>query len=386
MRTSSEQTAPEMARLEGARPPARARASVPIPIRPQGSHARSAVGEKREPMPNPNGWVAACYSHELKRGSVLTIPFMEQELVLYRTASGIARAIDPYCPHMGAHLGNGGKVVGEDLVCPFHGLAYGPDGACVRTGNGEKPPRAALTLRHVHEINNAILVWVHHDNLPPQWEFPAFDLADRSRPGYSTHHLTGYFLDPGENSADVVHFGWLHGFKNPRMTAKTDGHQLEISFAASWRGLAFNGHFLHYGVACSYAELAMPKFGLVVAVPVFCTPVAPFQWTLRWFDVMRIDALDRWPSLPRRLVYALLGPFTHRWVRHVMVADFPIWAQRKYLKHPKLTASERPLAIYRRWAAQFYPSGTGPDTEAADEPFGHDNAPPAHATERLAGE
>ncbi|WP_425436809.1 Rieske 2Fe-2S domain-containing protein [Mycobacterium rhizamassiliense] len=42
---------------------------------------------------------------------------------MYRTKSGLARAIEAYCPHLGAHLGHGGKVLGDELHCPFHAFA-----------------------------------------------------------------------------------------------------------------------------------------------------------------------------------------------------------------------------------------------------------------------
>lgn len=130
---------------------------------------RSATGDKRVPLPYPDGWFRACFSRDLKRGAILTVPFMGQELVLYRTASGRACAIDPYCPHMGAHLG-GGRVQGEELVCSFHGLAFGPDGGCLHGGDGVRPPSAWLTTRHMREINGAVMVWADHQNRPPSWE------------------------------------------------------------------------------------------------------------------------------------------------------------------------------------------------------------------------
>jgi cholesterol 7-dehydrogenase len=41
-------------------------------------------------------------------------------LVLFRTESGEAKVLDAYCPHMGADLGVGSKVVGDCIECPFH--------------------------------------------------------------------------------------------------------------------------------------------------------------------------------------------------------------------------------------------------------------------------
>jgi phenylpropionate dioxygenase-like ring-hydroxylating dioxygenase large terminal subunit len=38
---------------------------------------------------------------------------MRKEVVLYRTFSGGVRACEPYCAHIGAHLGHGGMVGGR---------------------------------------------------------------------------------------------------------------------------------------------------------------------------------------------------------------------------------------------------------------------------------
>ncbi|CAD5920211.1 Phenylpropionate dioxygenase and related ring-hydroxylating dioxygenases, large terminal subunit [Streptomyces sp. KY75] len=91
--------------------------------------------------------------------------------MLYRLGSGSLRAVRPYCPHLGAHLGLA-KVDGDDLVCPFHAFAFGPDGACVRTGYGTPPPRSTLTRLPVHEANGAVFVWRHYDGREPDWEIP----------------------------------------------------------------------------------------------------------------------------------------------------------------------------------------------------------------------
>ena len=50
---------------------------------------------------------------------------------------------DAYCPHLGAHLGRGGKVIGTDLQCPFHAWQFNGDGKCVRVPYANKIPAKA---------------------------------------------------------------------------------------------------------------------------------------------------------------------------------------------------------------------------------------------------
>ncbi len=97
------------------------------------------------------------FSHELRPRTVLTRPLAGRDVVLYRTSAGALRAVHPYCPHLGAHLGLA-KIEGENLTCPFHFFSFGPDGACARTGYGTPPPRTQLTQLPAQEVNGGVFV------------------------------------------------------------------------------------------------------------------------------------------------------------------------------------------------------------------------------------
>lgn len=109
--------------------------------------------EPRRSRPYPTGWFAVCFSHEVAPGAVRTVPFVGGEIVLYRTGSGVLRAVNAYCPHLGAHLGHGGRVNGESLVCPFHGFAYGTGERCLHPARG--PGQLRLHLPSWHQIGRA---------------------------------------------------------------------------------------------------------------------------------------------------------------------------------------------------------------------------------------
>ena len=76
--------------------------------------------ERRETLPIPRGWFAVAHSDEIAKGEVQKAHYFGQDLVVFRTESGKAGVFDAYCPHLGAHLGVGGKVEGETQisVCP----------------------------------------------------------------------------------------------------------------------------------------------------------------------------------------------------------------------------------------------------------------------------
>lgn len=75
------------------------------------------------------GWYWALRSSELPAGSATKLNLLGRELALYRGADGRVAALDAFCPHMGAHLGEG-LVEGDKLRCLFHGWSYGADGRC----------------------------------------------------------------------------------------------------------------------------------------------------------------------------------------------------------------------------------------------------------------
>ncbi|MFD9721761.1 Rieske 2Fe-2S domain-containing protein [Streptomyces sp. NPDC059076] len=68
-------------------------------------------------------------SSDLPPGGVLTRRLMGEDVVVYRTRSGRAHVIRPYCPHLGTHLGCGGRVEDDLIVCPFHNFAFNGDGS-----------------------------------------------------------------------------------------------------------------------------------------------------------------------------------------------------------------------------------------------------------------
>ena len=55
-------------------------------------------------------------SDEIKPGEVKSLKFCDNQVVAFRTESGEATVLDAFCPHLGAHLGEGGCVKGEHRV------------------------------------------------------------------------------------------------------------------------------------------------------------------------------------------------------------------------------------------------------------------------------
>src|SRR5690606_37806716 len=76
----------------------------------------------------PTGWFQVAWCSEITTGAVHKMKYFGREMVAWRSASGRVAVFDAYCEHLGAHLGYGGRVEGENLVCPFHGWEWNREG------------------------------------------------------------------------------------------------------------------------------------------------------------------------------------------------------------------------------------------------------------------
>lgn len=78
----------------------------------------SAIAQR--PWPRwPAAWTVVARSSELSRRAVKPVPFAGREVVLFRGDDGVVKAVDAFCPHMGAHLKHG-TVEGNSLRCALH--------------------------------------------------------------------------------------------------------------------------------------------------------------------------------------------------------------------------------------------------------------------------
>jgi phenylpropionate dioxygenase-like ring-hydroxylating dioxygenase large terminal subunit len=77
------------------------------------------------------GWYPVCISKEIKNKKAKSFKIFKQRIVVYRDEDGEVRALDAFCPHLGADLGNG-KVVGKHLQCYFHRWEFDKEGSLTK--------------------------------------------------------------------------------------------------------------------------------------------------------------------------------------------------------------------------------------------------------------
>jgi len=315
----------------------------------------------RPRLPYPDGWFAVAFAEELPPGRVLRRRFMGEDLVVYRTRGGVMRVVEPYCPHLGAHLGHGGRVEGEQIVCPFHHFAFGADGRCVRTGYGTRPPAMRLAQREAREVNGAIFVWHHAGGAPPRWEIPALSRDGFPSPFRHVATLVDHPQEVVENTVDTGHFGPLHGYRNARVREPFRPDGPSFAFAASAeRAVPLGGSvevlfdIATHGLGHIWATATMPRLRAAAVFQAMATPLDPLHVEIRFSVALRMGATGARGQALSRLLTVTLGPA----FRRDLARDFPIWQHKLYLDKPRLARGDGPIGAYRRWAQQFYSGPT----------------------------
>jgi len=107
-----------------------------------------------------NAWYCAGWTADLGRTPV-TKTFLEEPVLMYRREDGTPVAVSNRCPHRFAPL-HKGKLKGDRIECPYHGLQFDHDGACVLNPHGEGAiPRAAkLKAYPLVEHQGALWIWM----------------------------------------------------------------------------------------------------------------------------------------------------------------------------------------------------------------------------------
>ena len=72
------------------------------------------------------GWFMIGWSAEFEVGEVRALTYFGEDLAAYRDESGELHVLEAHCKHLGAHIGHGGKVIGDCVECPFHGWRWDP--------------------------------------------------------------------------------------------------------------------------------------------------------------------------------------------------------------------------------------------------------------------
>jgi nitrite reductase/ring-hydroxylating ferredoxin subunit len=303
-------------------------------------------------LPIPNGWFAVAFSNELVPGEVRRIHYFDEDLVLYRGREGAPKVLDAYCPHLGAHLAEGGRVVGDTIRCPFHGWRFDGTGACVEIPYCHRiPPKARLRGWDVIEKNRMIFVWRHAEGKPPSWDFPAMpelNHPDWSEPRSFELKVAVHMQDMHENNNDPVHFQFVHSA--PEVPPS------EISFGEGGRYMRMVGTGLRVTPLGTFETLLeRDSWGLgLSAVRVSGIPGAGLLMYSSTTPVDRRHSHSRWLFTVTKNLADLAGEQFIQELSTGVKQDLRIWENKIHRARPVLCEADRYLAEFRQWTRQFY--------------------------------
>jgi 4beta-methylsterol monooxygenase len=109
---------------------------------------------------DPNHWYAVEHNRALAKGQVIEVKFWGTSVAVYRDDQGVVHAIENRCAHRQLKL-SAGMVVGDKLVCGYHGWEYDGDGKLDKIPHdlfGHKMP--ACKLRSYAVRVRYGLIWV----------------------------------------------------------------------------------------------------------------------------------------------------------------------------------------------------------------------------------
>ena len=159
-------------------------------------------------------WYPVAKSVQVKRGETFALPFMGEDLVLWRDAAGAVHCVENYCPHRGAPLSRG-EVVAEGLSCRYHGVTLDGSGTIVRVpamADCVLEGRKAIAAYAVHELADAIFLYLPSAENPEPIPFDAPpELADGEWASFlCTSRWDCSYRYALDNLADPMHGCYLH--------------------------------------------------------------------------------------------------------------------------------------------------------------------------------
>ncbi len=282
--------------------------------------------------------------------------YFGEDIVLFRTESGVLSAIDKTCPHLGAHLG-GGTVKGECLRCPFHDWGFASDGRCVDVPYAPKiPAKAVVKTWPMRERNGLIFVHYCPEGLAPTWEIPELDLSDWTPNRVVRWELRSHPQEIAENTVDCSHLKPVHHV-----------HSTEVM------AVECNEHVMHVvlNMVASGAPIGMPDEINDVELDVELHGLGQIisRTHVRTADLRAMQRIHPTPVDDERI--AIFGVNNTKFMSDAgytreidelfwaafnvdFPKDFPIWENKAYIDKPLLVGGDGPIGRYRRWCRQFY--------------------------------
>ncbi|MFK7975542.1 MAG: Rieske 2Fe-2S domain-containing protein [Halioglobus sp.] len=325
------------------------------------------------------GWHVVLFSQELARGEVKKLHYFDNDFVIYRGESGNVAILDAHCPHLGANLASGeGRILGDNIACPFHGWTFDPTGQCVDIPYAKSIPekaRHALKGWPVLEQYGYIALWYDPMGGEPESylpEIPQWNTEGWGDWKFSRSRIQAKPCDVIENIVDIAHFPHVHGgfvkaFEN-RFTDRSvtqlstvkrspdakmiipDGVEMDLESsrneagedADAWGDATYHGpSIMYYYTESTSDEMNFKSWWVNCHTPInenevdLCSAVIVSS-----MDGSALDA--EFAELYPQMAHLAFGQ------------DVEIWKDKVYREDPILCDGDGPINKLRKWYEQFY--------------------------------
>ncbi len=315
------------------------------------------------------GWWQIGWSGDFGTGEAKPLRFFGEDLVGYRGDGGELHVMQAHCQHLGAHIGHGGKVVGDCVQCPFHGWQWGPDGHNAAIPDQDRPNRSKrLRVWPVMEQYGLVFMWHHPLGEPPAWEmldvfhtYPQFELDPDAY--YPVFTVTNE-MEPVhpqivlENSADSAHFEFVH---RASVTPKVIHWSYEgpiWDFIAGWPDtssddpdamrMKIHSRLFGLGGAISAFEGAA-NYRVVFSTTPVENGASNMYYTIWWPRIPGDDS----PTAPDDLAERVAKEFLS-----TVEDDLEIWRYQAWIENPAYSKVDaKGYSTLRKWSKQFFDVG-----------------------------
>ena len=160
-----------------------------------------------------NAWYAAAFSAELSDVPLRRV-LLGNPIVLYRATDGAPIALLDRCAHRFAPLSKG-KIRGDHIECPYHGLRFDAAGRCVYNphGNGVTPKQARVRAYPLTERYGVVWLWAGDSARADASMLPTFLFLENPQ-HYATVsgylHVAANYQLITDNLLDLSHAQFLH--------------------------------------------------------------------------------------------------------------------------------------------------------------------------------
>ncbi|WP_433285061.1 Rieske 2Fe-2S domain-containing protein [Pseudonocardia sp. CA-142604] len=159
-------------------------------------------------------WYVAAYGREIGH-DLFSRTICGESILFWRTEAGQLTAMSDRCVHRRFPLSQApSRLVGDSVVCGYHGFTYGADGACVAVPGQTRVPRTArLRSYPVVEQDSFVWVWIGDPARADVTRIPRAPWL--VSPDYTTvsgmEPLAARFGLLVDNLLDLSHETYLHG-------------------------------------------------------------------------------------------------------------------------------------------------------------------------------